>query len=66
LGLVGDPATMQFGDAMISALGDRSLRERVASAGNELVSRTYDPLAIGKQLEAMYLDALQERKRTKR
>ena len=59
LGVVASDSADSLGAGIVSALRDSMLQERVRRTGRELVERTYSPIVIGKQLEAMYLSAMQ-------
>lgn len=58
LGIVAPSDPSSFAAAMISAINDATLRERVAATGREIVTRYYAPRRIGDSLTRMYLSAL--------
>jgi glycosyltransferase involved in cell wall biosynthesis len=58
LGVVANTDGDEFSAAIIGLLTNPALRNRVRENGRSLVSMTYNPSIIGRQLEAMYLDAL--------
>ena len=58
LGIVSSDSADSLAAAIIAALRDAPLRERVLSRGRELVDGNYSPAVIGKKLETMYLSVL--------
>jgi glycosyltransferase involved in cell wall biosynthesis len=63
LGIVALDSADSIAQALSTALGDTALQSRVASHGRRLVDLSYNPETIGKQLETMYLSALDVRRR---
>ena len=58
LGIVASDSADSLAAAIVAALRDAALRERVQTRGRELVDRNYSPAVIGKQLETMYLSLI--------
>ena len=58
LGVIASDTAESLAAAIIAALRDSTLQKRVRVSGRELVERTYSPIVIGKQLEAMYLSTM--------
>ena len=58
LGIVASDSADSLAAAIIAAVRDPALRERVRSRGRELVDRNYSPAVIGKKLATMYLSVL--------
>jgi glycosyltransferase involved in cell wall biosynthesis len=59
LGIVASDTADSLASAIVTALRDSSLADRVRSTGREIVERTYSPAVIGKELKAMYLSAIE-------
>jgi glycosyltransferase involved in cell wall biosynthesis len=58
LGIVASDSADSLAAAIVAALRDTALRDRVRLRGRELVDRNYSPTVIGKKLETMYLSVL--------
>jgi glycosyltransferase involved in cell wall biosynthesis len=58
LGIVASDSADSLASAIVVALRDAVLRDRVRARGRELVDRNYSPTVIGKKLETMYLSVL--------
>jgi glycosyltransferase involved in cell wall biosynthesis len=63
LGIIALDSPQSLASAILSALRDSSLRDRVRSRGRELIERVYSPAVIGKELARMYLSSLENQKK---
>jgi glycosyltransferase involved in cell wall biosynthesis len=59
IGIVASDSAESIAAAIIAALGDNALQERVATRGEALVKNTYSPEIVGERLSAMYFAAVE-------
>jgi glycosyltransferase involved in cell wall biosynthesis len=59
LGIIASDSSDSLAAAISSVFSDLELQRRVAETGRRLIDESYNPETIGKQLQSMYLSALE-------